>query len=172
MTVPIEESLVRLRNTVLVEIVLGGKPLGIPEGCVAFITPLRRDRLAAYLKDWSVPLGDFKKLFRSLPLQFKGALSQFKEYRLKDVTLPVMVPSAMDLPEFPDDTATFVVVLSEGNRHGALLCSEVRQQGKIIVRVGRTNNGDISTIGYLQDDDQVPILNVTSLLMQQGFFLV
>lgn len=172
MTLSIEESLQRLQGAALVEIVLGDKVLGIPEGYVAFITPVRPDRLAAYLKNCHVPLRDFQRLFRGLASQFKGALSQFKEYRLKDVTLPVMVPSAMDLPEFPDDTATFVVVLSEGNRHGALLCSEVRQQGKIIVRVGRTNNGDISAMGYFQDGVQLPILNVTSLLMRQGFLLI
>lgn len=83
-----------------------------------------------------------------------------------------MVPRSLGLPDTPDENAASLVVVSNDQWHGVILCSDVYAEPKIIVRLRKKQKGDISGTGFLDSGDEISFLNVTSILKREGFLLM
>jgi len=151
---------------------IGKTTIGIPDSDIALISPLSNSQRARYLKSGSVPLNDFSRFMKNLARQFKGPLSKFKESILKQMTLPVMTPMSIDLPAIPDETATALIVVGDGQWNGVILCAKISEAVPAMTRFQKARNGDISGFGYLKDSTKIPLLNVISVLRREGFLTV
>ncbi|MEA2083049.1 MAG: hypothetical protein U9O82_02180 [Thermodesulfobacteriota bacterium] len=154
------------------QLVIGGAITAISEENVSLISPVAPAKLENYLKTSNVPLNDFGGFMKKLSSQFKGSLSTVKDRKLKKLSFPVMVPRGFGLPDTPEENAASLVVVSNGQWHGVILCSDVYAEPKTIVRFQQEKNGDISEIGFLDSGDKISILNITSILKREGFLLM
>ncbi len=153
------------------QIVIGGTVAAISEKNVSLISPVDPARLLNYLKTSNVPLKNFGGFMKKLSTRFKGSLSTVTDRKLKKLSFPVMVPQGLGLPDTPDKNATSLVVVSNGQWHGVILCCDVYAEPKNMVRFHKERNGDISGTGFLDSGDEIPLLNVTSILKREGFLL-
>lgn len=156
--------------TELREIELSGASFFIQESAVALVCDLSPAKQKEYLKNSNVPLKDFGGFFRGLAKQFKGSLGGITDKKLKKLSLPIMVPSGLNLPDMPDVNATRLVVVTNGHWNGVLLCSAVGEQPVTMVKFKKARNGDFVGIGYKEDDDfELNVLNAVSVLRREGF---
>ena len=155
--------------TELREIDLAGTSVFIQESAVALIRDLPPVKLKEYLKDSNVPLKDFAGFFRGLAKQFKGALANISDKKLKKLSLPIMVPSGLSLSDMPDVNATKLVVVTNGHWNGVFLCSAVGEHPVTMVKFKKAKNGDFVGIGYTEDDEELYVLNCVSVLRREGF---
>lgn len=153
-------------------IVIGKTTIGIPDDDIAMTTLLSVAQREKYLKAGSVPLKDFSRFMQNLARQFKGPLAKLKESLLKQMTLPVMTPRSIDLPAIPDDIATALIVVGDGQWNGVILCAQIHESVQSMTRFQKARNGDISGIGFLKDGTKVPLLNVISVLRREGFLVI
>lgn len=153
-------------------VVIGQTTIGIPENDIALTAVLSAEQRAKYLKAGSVPLKDFSRFMKNLAHQFKGPLALLKESKLKQMTLPVMTPRSFDLPPIPDDEASALIVVGDGQWNGVILCAQIQNSVQTMTRFQKARNGDISGIGFLNDGIKIPLLNVISVLRREGFLVI
>lgn len=151
------------------EMLIGGKPIAIEESCIALIRSLPEKKRKNYLKTNHIPLKNLSRFMQSLSREMTGELSTIKDSKLKKLNLPLMVPSGIGLLKVPDEKATNLIVVSHGQWHGVIFCSEVADKPASIIKFKKAKNGDIAGIGYLKDDREMPLLNTLSIVKREGF---
>ncbi|MCK5437854.1 MAG: hypothetical protein KAI90_07550, partial [Desulfobulbaceae bacterium] len=154
------------------QLVIGETITAVSEENISLISPVAPAKLEDYLKSSNVPLNDFGGFMKKLSTQFKGSLSTVKDRKLKKFSFPLMVPRGLGLLDTPDENAASLVVVSNDQWHGVILCSDVYAEPKTIVRFRKEKNGDISGTGFLDSGDEISFLNVTSILKREGFLLM
>jgi hypothetical protein len=155
--------------TLLQEISLGGYPIAIPAEGIALIKPLTTAACEKYLQEAQVSLGDFGGFFKGLSRQFHGVLAGVSNRKLKNLSLPVVFLKSFGIPEPPEEGATTLLVLSHGQWHGILFCTEVQKELRTMVKFRKAPNGDIAGIGSLEDGRELPVVNLADFLRREGF---
>ncbi len=156
-------------TTELRGLTIGDVHIYIRESSIALIRPLSRKKKKEYLHTCNIPLKDFNKFMKSLAAQFKGPLAKIIDKKLKKLSLPIMLPNGLDLPQTVDENGTKLVVLSNGHWNGILICTEIDNKTKNMVKFKKAVNGDFAGIGYSEDGEELSLLNVVSLLRREGF---
>lgn len=158
--------------TELKELIINGKTVALVADAVSLIRPVNSSKLSLYLKHSRIPLKDFGSLFQNLSNQFHGSLSQVPNQKLKKLTLPIMTPEGSDWPEPPDDKATLLVVISNGNWHGIVPCSSARDLKDSMVKFEKQKNGDIAGISHLENGHNIELLDLQRILHREGFLVM
>ena len=105
--------------------------IGIPSEAVTNVFKVSKGKVKALRKKGYVKLADFKGAFRSIKRGVTGPLADLKVKDLKKIQFPIITLSQEILGS--DDTEAVapvrgLVLLSTGERHGALLTYEVMQR--------------------------------------------
>lgn len=153
-------------------VVIGGVAVLVPEEHIALARAISPKKRKGYLKASQILLKDFGGIFRRLSSQFKGSLGQQRSGKLKQLTLPLMVPRGMALPSIPDEEATALLVVSYGQWHGSFLCREVEAEPLQVSSYFKGKNGDIAGVGRITEDEELPVLSMGPLLEREGFLLL
>jgi len=95
-----------------------------------------------------------------------------KNNKLKKINLPILSPQGGDFPEYPDEKADTLIVISNGNWHGIIACSELDPTPQSMVKFKKRTNGDIAGTGFLENGDSITLLDSLVLLRREGFLLV
>jgi len=141
----------------------------IQETAIALVREVTRDKLQEYLKNSNVPLKDFGSFFKRLAKQFKGSLATIPDKKLKKLTLPIMVPAGNFLADVPDENASQLVFVTNGQWNGVIVCSDVAREPVTMVKFRNAKNGDFVGVGFTEDGRELPLLNVVSILRREGF---
>ncbi|MFH1217802.1 MAG: hypothetical protein V1706_15005 [Pseudomonadota bacterium] len=166
----VEESQVKnCPATDLRGMVLSGNLVYVQENAISLIREVGEDKLKEYLKNSSVPLAHFGGFFKKLSRQFKGSLSTIADKKLKKLSLPIMVPSGLNLSDIPDENGSCLVFVNNGQWNGVLVCSQVEKETLTMVKFRKAKNGDFVGIGYGEDGAELPLLNAVSVLRREGF---
>ena len=153
-------------------ITIGHLALGIAEKYIALIRPLSPKKRKKYLKNNQIPLKDLGGWFSSLSGQMQGPLALFKNSRLKKLVLPLLYPQGLGLAELPDEEASLLVVVSNGQWHGVILC-RLAQEAAPLLSLVRAKNGDLvgpGRVGEIQEE--LYLLNIRQLLEREGFLFL
>ncbi len=153
-------------------ITIGKLPLVIAEEHIALIKPLSAKKRKKYIQSSQIPLKDLGGWFRRLSGQMKGPLALLKNSKLKKLTLPLMIPRGIGLTDIPDEEATMLVVVSNGNWHGVILCRTLEQVATPLLSLTRAKNGDIIGPARLGEDQELQLLNISQLLEREGFLFM
>jgi hypothetical protein len=151
---------------------IGPVKLAVQEDLIAAVKPLKPSKMAVYQKKSHVPTKAFGSLLKNLSSQFKGSLTKLKSRKLKKIELPIMVPRGLDLPETPDPQAQNLLVLSNGSWHGIIACSKVEPCPMSMVQFQKNQNGDIAGTGYLENEEEIILLDSLSVLKREGFLVI
>jgi len=154
------------------QLTINGVHVAIPAEIVALVRPLKNSKLQKCLQDAQVPLKYFSGFMRRLSHQFNGILATIKDKKLKRIILPIMIPQGFYFVEVPDLQATTMVVISAGNWHGVLACTEVHDETCMMQKFENQKNGDIAGLAHLEDDQQVMLLDSQGILAREGFLLM
>jgi len=149
-----------------------GLAVAIPSSVIALVRPVPPAKATAYLQNAVVPVKDFSRFLQRLSRQFSGSLALVKERTLKELSLPIMTPEGQGFREAPDSTFTTLVVVSNGNWHGALVCDEIREGEQIMTQVVRQPNGDLVGTARLEDGGRIPLLDPVAMLRREGILLM
>jgi len=158
--------------TPVTALAIGGITVAIPTNAIAMVRPLAPSVAGIYLQNASVPLKDFAKFLQRLAQQFRGSLAQVDERTLLGLSLPVMIPQGHDLPETPPPSSNLLIILSSGNRHGAILCEAAANAEQTMVQFAKQHNGDIAGTASLDDGDTIPLLDPFAILQREGILLI
>lgn len=153
-------------------ITIGKQGLAIAEEHIALIKPLSPKRRKKYIKSSQIPLKDLGSWFRRLSSQMKGPLALLKNGKLKKLILPLMVPRGMGLSDIPDEEASTLVVVSNGNWHGVIFCRHLAQEATPLLSLAQAKNGDIVGLARLGEDQELHLLHVSPLLKREGFLFM
>lgn len=148
---------------------IGNSHVYIRESAIAMIRDLGEKKKKEYLHTCNVPLKDFCGFMKGLARQFTGPLAKIPDKKLKKLTLPIMVPIGLDLPEIADESATKLLVVSNGQWNGVLICSGIDNETKNMIKFKKAINGDFAGMGYGAENEKLSLLNIVSLLRREGF---
>lgn len=153
-------------------VTISGLQVAIQSSVIAMIRSVSPAKAAAYLQGATVPLKDFSRFFLKLRSLFSGSLALVKEGTLKELSLPVMIPQGDELPPTPPTEFGTLVIISNGNWHGALACNDIEDSDQIMVKFAKQHNGDLAGIAYLEAGGQVTLLDPLSMLRREGILLM
>jgi hypothetical protein len=143
--------------------------LGIPTEDVVNVFKVTKRRAKGFRKKGFVKLGDFKGAFRSIKRGITGPLAHIKPKQLKKIQFPIINLSPEILGS--DDTEAVapvrgIVLLSTGERHGALLTDEVMQRTPYEVKGSRKAGlpGEVSGTVTIEGDFEINVLDPDYLL--------
>ena len=153
-------------------ITVGKLSLAIAEEHIALIKPLSPKKRKKYIQSSQIPLKDLGSWFRRLTGQIKGPLALLKNGKLKKLILPLMIPRGIGLTDIPDEEAAMLVVVSNGNWHGVILCRRLEQEAAPLLSLDRAKNGDIFGLARLGEDQELQLLNIGQLLEREGFLFM
>ena len=156
-------------GTMVRKIKIFRKPLAVEEQYVALVRSITTKKRKKYIKTSNIPIKDFSSFMQSLSKQFKGNLASIKDGKLKKLTLPLMNPSGIGLPEVPDENANKLVVVSIGQWNGVLFCSDIDDEPLAIKNFDKAKNGDILGQVTLENNEELSLLNLESVLKREGF---
>jgi hypothetical protein len=138
--------------------------LGIPTEAVANVFKLSRGNAKAIRKRGFVRLTDFKGAFRSIKRGITGPLADLKPKELKKIQFPLVGLSPEILGS--DDTEAVarvrgIVLLSTGQRHGALLTDEVMQRTPYDVKGYQKAGlpGEVSGTATIEGDFEINVID-------------
>ncbi|MBU0729439.1 MAG: hypothetical protein KKE17_02055 [Proteobacteria bacterium] len=163
-----EEVIKDCPATKLLKVKIHTLEIGILEHDIAAHKAVDKETCTKYITEGKVPLKDFAHFMRSLSKQFKGSLSEIKDAPLKEIMLPVMVPKGYSLPEKPDNAADGVIIVWNGENNGAILCSELPEKPMAMTKFKKESMADFAVVSFVENDQQIPLLNVVSLLKREG----
>jgi hypothetical protein len=164
-----ENSVKNCPATELRGVSLAGSQVFIQENAISMIRQVTKDKQQGYLKNSYVPLKDFSTFFKRLSRQFKGSLSNIADKKLKKLTLPIMVPTGLMLEDIPDENGLHMVFVANGQWNGVIACADVAKDTVTMVKFKSAKNGDFVGFGYTDDGQELPLLNVVSILRREGF---
>lgn len=149
-----------------------GSLVMVQKNAIAMIRAVSPSMAALYLQNATIPLKDFSKFLQKLAHQFSGSLAQVDERTLMTLSLPIMIPQGNDLPEMPTPSSNTLVLLSSGNRHGAILCEAVQEYEQTMFQFAKQQNGDIAGTAYTEDGRTFPLLDPFTMLQREGILLI
>jgi hypothetical protein len=164
-----EQPVEHCQPALVQEIFLGEHPVALPADGVSLIRPLAVAAREKYLREGQVALRDFHGLFQGLARQFHGVLASASDRKLKKIALPVIYLQSFGISEPSDEQATTLLVLSHGQWHGVLFCTDVNKELHTMVKFRKAPNGDIAGLGYLEDGRELPVVNLADFLRREGF---
>ena len=143
--------------------------LGVPTEAVANVFKLSKGKAKAIRKRGYVRLTEFKGAFRSIKRGITGPLAELKPKELKKIQFPLAGLSPEILGS--DDTAAVapvkgIVLLSTGQRHGALLTDEVMQRTPYDVKGYHKAGlpGEVSGTATIEGDFEIKVIDPDYLL--------
>jgi len=151
---------------------IGDATIAVEEKFLAARRPIAPERRQYYLKHNTVPLKDFKRFLHSLAGQFKGCLSSLKDGKLRTLSLPVVVPRGLRLPDKLGELEQEALVLCNGNWCGVLFCSPAGNGRAVMVAKRQLNDGDLYRIAYTKEGERFSLLNTVELLKREGHMVV
>jgi hypothetical protein len=138
--------------------------LGVPTEAVANVFKLTKGKAKAIRKRGYVRLTDFKGAFRSIKRGITGPLADLKPKELKKIQFPLVGLSPEILGS--DDTEAVapvrgIVLLSTGQRHGALLTDEVMQRTPYDVKGYQKAGlpGEVSGTATIEGDFEIKVID-------------
>jgi len=138
--------------------------LGVPTEAVANVFKLSKGKAKAIRKRGYVRLTDFKGAFRSIKRGITGPLADLKPKELKKIQFPLVGLSPEILGS--DDTEAVapvrgIVLLSTGQRHGALLTDEVMQRTPYDVKGYQKAGlpGEVSGTATIEGDFEINVID-------------
>ena len=155
-------------RTELVLLRLGEQPVAVEARFITARRTIQEAKRPLYLKNSSVPLKDFRRFLQGLASQFRGCLAKLKNSKLRDLSLPLLTPRGMNIPDKPMETGHEMVVLCNDNWCGILFCSPADPGQAVMVATRQRNDGDLWKTAFLEDDREVPLLNCVELLQREG----
>jgi len=151
---------------------IGAATIAIEERFLAARRPIASEHRQNYIKHSTMPLKDFKRFLHSLAGQFKGCLSSLKDSKLRALSLPVVVPRGLHLPDKPGDQEQEALVLCNGNWCGVLFCSPASNERAVMVAKQQMNDGDLYQTAYTKGGEKFSLLNTVELLKREGHMVV
>jgi hypothetical protein len=143
--------------------------LGIPAEAVVNIFKVSKGKVKSFRKRGYVRLTDFKGAFRSIKRGITGPLANLKPKDLKKIQFPIIALGSEILGS--DDTEAVapvrgIVLLSTGERHGALLTDEVMQRTPYDVKGYRKAGlpGEVSGTATIEGDFEINVLDPNYVL--------
>jgi hypothetical protein len=143
--------------------------LGVPTKAVANVFKLSKGKAKAIRKRGYVRLTEFKGAFRSIKRGVTGPLADLKPKELKKIQFPLIGLSPKILGS--DDTEAVapvrgIVLLSTGQRHGALLTDEVMQRTPYDVKGYQKAGlpGEVSGTATIEGDFEINVIDPNYLL--------
>jgi hypothetical protein len=138
--------------------------LGLPTEAVANVFKLSKGKAKAIRKRGYAKLSDFKAAFRSIKRGITGPLADLKPKELKKIQFSLIGLSPEILGS--DDTeavapARGIVLLSTGERHGALLTDDVMQRTPYEVKGYRKAGlpGEVSGTATIEGDFEINVID-------------
>ncbi|MBW2392047.1 MAG: hypothetical protein JRE83_01795 [Deltaproteobacteria bacterium] len=143
--------------------------LGIPAEAVVNIFKVSKGKVKSLRKRGYVGLTDFKGAFRSIKRGITGPLANLKPKDLKKIQFPIIALGPEILGS--DDTEAVapvrgIVLLSTGERHGALLTDEVMQRTPYDVKGYRKAGlpGEVSGMATIEGDFEINVIDPNYVL--------
>ncbi len=143
--------------------------LGIPAKAVVNIFKVSKGKVKSLRKRGYVGLTDFKGAFRSIKRGITGPLANLKPKELKKIQFPIIALGPEILGS--DDTEAVapvrgIVLLSTGERHGALLTDEVMQRTPYDVKGYRKAGlpGEVSGMATIEGDFEINVIDPNYVL--------
>jgi hypothetical protein len=143
--------------------------LGVPAEAVANVFKISKRKAKAFRKRGYAKLTDFKTAFRSIKRGITGPLADLKVKDLKKIQFPLINLSPDTLGS--DDAEALapvrgIVLLSNGERHGALLTDEVLQRTPYDVKGYRKAGlaGEVSGTVTIEGDFEINVIDPDYLL--------
>lgn len=143
--------------------------LGVPTEAVTNVFKLSKGKAKAIRKRGYVRLTDFKGTFRSIKRGITGPLADLKPKELKKIQFPLVGLSPEILGS--DDTEAVapvrgIVLLSTGQRHGAMLTDEVMQRTPYDVKGYQKAGlpGEVSGTATIEGDFEINVIDPDYLL--------
>ena len=143
--------------------------LGIPAEAVVNIFKVSKGKVKSLRKRGYVGLTDFKGAFRSIKRGITGPLANLKPKELKKIQFPIIALGPEVLGS--DDTEAVapvrgIVLLSTGERHGALLTDEVMQRTPYDVKGYRKAGlpGEVSGMATIEGDFEINVIDPNYVL--------
>jgi hypothetical protein len=153
-------------------LVVSGLSIAIQSSTIALIRPLKASTATAYLQNGTVPLKDFSRFLLKLSGLFSGSLALVKERILKDLSLPIIIPQGLEFPDLPPANFSTLLIISNGNWHGALACDDIQKTDRIMHQFTKQQNGDLAGVACLEDGSLLPLLDPLSMLRREGILLM
>ena len=151
---------------------ISGLAIAIQSNIIALSRPVKPSTAATYLQNGTVPLKDFSRFLLKLSGLFSGSLALVKECLLRELSLPLIIPQGHEFPDSPPPTFNTLVIISNGNWHGALACDDIQSGNRIMDQFAKQQNGDLAGTAYLKDGSQLPLLDPLSMLRREGILLM
>ena len=143
--------------------------LGIPAEAVVNTYKVSKGKVKSLRKRGYLRLTDFKGAFRSIKRGITGPLANLKPKDLKKIQFPIITLGAEILGS--DDTEAVapvrgIVLLSTGERHGALLTDEVMQRTPYDVKGFRKAGvpGKVSGTATIEGDFEINVIDPNYVL--------
>ncbi|MEE8316503.1 MAG: hypothetical protein V3R70_08140 [Syntrophobacteria bacterium] len=143
--------------------------LGIPAEAVVNIFKVSKGKVKSLRKRGYVGLTDFKGAFRSIKRGITGPLANLKPKDLKKIQFPIIALGPEILGS--DDSEAVapvrgIVLLSTGERHGALLTDEVMQRTPYDVKGYRKAGlpGEVSGMATIEGDFEINVIDPNYVL--------
>jgi hypothetical protein len=143
--------------------------LGIPAEAVVNIFKVSKGKVKGLRKRGYARLADFKGAFRSIKRGITGPLANLKPKDLKKIQFPIIALGPETLGG--DDTEAVapvrgIVLLSTGERHGALLTDEVMQRTPYDVKGYRKAGlpGEVSGTATIEGDFEINVIDPNYVL--------
>ncbi|MEE8620705.1 MAG: hypothetical protein V3T37_01500, partial [Syntrophobacteria bacterium] len=143
--------------------------LGIPAEAVVNIFKVSKGKVKSLRKRGYVGLTDFKGAFSSIKRGITGPLANLKPKDLKKIQFPIIALGPEILGS--DDTEAVapvrgIVLLSTGERHGALLTDEVMQRTPYDVKGYRKAGlpGEVSGMATIEGDFEINVIDPNYVL--------
>ncbi|MGD8987113.1 MAG: hypothetical protein PVF76_02905 [Syntrophobacterales bacterium] len=138
--------------------------LGIPTEVVTNAFKVSKGKVKSFRKRGYVRLADFKALFRSIKKGVTGPLADLKVKDLKKIQFPIITLSPETLGSDDSDAiapARGIVLLSNGERHGALFTDEVIQKTPYEVKGYRKAGlaGEVSGAATIEGDFEINLID-------------
>ncbi|MBA3014227.1 MAG: hypothetical protein KKD63_02325 [Proteobacteria bacterium] len=151
---------------------IGDTFIVLQSSAIAMLRTLSPSIATLYLRNATVPLKDYSRFLQKLAHQFTGSLARVDERTLQTLSLPIMIPQGHNLPEAPAPLSSTLVILSSGNRHGAILCESVQEHEQTMIKFAKQQNGDIAGTAYMEDGGTFPLLDPFTMLNREGILLI
>jgi hypothetical protein len=143
--------------------------LGIPTEAVVNVFKISKRRAKAFRKRGYARLADFKAVFRSIKRGITGPLADLKIKELKKIQFPIITLGPEILGS--DDTQAEapvkgIVLLSNGERHGALFTDETMQRTPYEVKGYRKAGipGEVSGTAVIEGDFEINVIDSDQVL--------
>ncbi len=138
--------------------------LGIPTEAVASVFKTSKRTAKAFRQRGYAKLADFKRAFRSIKRGITGPLADLKVKDLKRIQFPIITlsPEILGSDDIQAEAPVKgIVLLSNGERHGALVTDEIMQRTPYEVKGYRKAGlpGEVSGTAIIEGDFEINVID-------------